>query len=114
MFTNREDLAWVSGFFDGEGCFTIRQNKYGKQYAMVTVSQVHREVLEKCQRITGLGTIGGPYQAKQPNRQPSYRWRMYNFEQVQALLAMMWPWLGSVKRKQAVYTLNRDGSFSHG
>ena len=113
MFSNREELAWVAGFFDGEGCCTFKtngnKNGYERKYAIITVSQVDPEVLEKCRRITGLGQVGGQYKPKQPNCQPSYRWRIQKFEEVQACIAMIWEWLGTKKREQAKRVLSLHG-----
>ena len=111
MFTNREDLAWVAGFFDGEGSFSLRK-QCGKYSARMAVAQVDPEVLEKCRRVTGLGKVYGPYQFKSragSKCQPIYIWQATAFESVQALLAMLWAWLGTKKREQARRVLQLHG-----
>lgn len=33
---------------------------------------------------------------------PYYRWQLHGFEEVQAAMAMLWPWLSEFKRQQLV------------
>jgi hypothetical protein len=99
---NREELAWAAGFFDGEG--NVRQTKT-RSLAMV-ISQASDdgvpEVLLRFQKaVGGLGTIEGPFPRPRPNWRPLYCWRVTSFEKVQAVTAMLWPFLSSIKREQA-------------
>ena len=108
MFTNREDLAWAAGFFDGEGCFYARK-QHGKYYATMETDQVDPEVLAKCQRITGLGKVKGPYKQGNVKHQDQWRWQTLGFAHTQALVAMLWTWLGTKKRNQATRVLQLHG-----
>jgi hypothetical protein len=68
------------------------------------VGQIDREVLDRMQLAFGFGVVRGPFQpapSARPNSRPYYRFTIQNFEQVQAAVAFMWPWLGTVKREQA-------------
>ena len=114
MERKREDLAWVAGFFDGEGCITPR--KYHPKsggpstyYAQMCTVQNSLEVLEKCKRVTGIGHISGPQQKLFLKGKTRYQWQANGFEQIQALLAMMWEWLGTKKREQAIRVLALHG-----
>lgn len=104
---DREALAWAAGFFDGEGCFTSSQ-RYdvpGSKKYMATIGQVDRRALDRFLQAVQLGKVRGPYgpYAKhQTNANPHYRLDIDGFEKVQALLALLWTWLGPVKRQQAV------------
>ena len=52
------DLAWCAGLFDGEGSTSVlkaQRDKYS--YIRMSISQKYPEVLEKFQKIIGLGTI---------------------------------------------------------
>lgn len=55
------DLAYVAGFFDGEGCATIRMVKAGngKRYPRVEarISQNNREVLDWIKESFGFGGV---------------------------------------------------------
>src|SRR2546428_4903120 len=50
-----EDVAWATGFLEGEGCFS-----FSRGGARIGVSQNQREPLEKLQRFFG-GRIYEPY-----------------------------------------------------
>ena len=101
---NREELAWAAGFFDGEGCVCCgtRQGKY--KCIRLMVGQIDTRALWRM--CTALGSIGTIREGKR--RKPSplqkhivwYYW-VDGFEGVQAVVAMLWPWLGPVKRQQA-------------
>lgn len=59
--------------------------------------------------VIGFGKVYGPfgpYANSLPNSQPHYKFDIYGFEQTQALIALLWPWLGPVKRQQAKQVLN--------
>jgi hypothetical protein len=101
---NREELAWAAGFFDGEGNIRVAIVKYKyKNYykPVLQIAQVEVENLYRFNKaIQYLGNITGPY---------GKQWKLVinNFECMQATIAMMWEWLGDVKREQAIQTLNR-------
>lgn len=50
---NELDLAWLAGFFDGEGNIRIAK----KHSVSLTISQKEREALDKVVSILGAGTI---------------------------------------------------------
>lgn len=94
---NRENLAWAAGLFDGEG--TIYSNS---RLILLAVGQVDREVLDEFHTAVGnIGRVSGPYTSSNPNAQLSYRYTASKYETVQAVIAMLWPFLKTVKRKQA-------------
>src|SRR5436309_3043440 len=105
---NREDLAWAAGFFDGEGCFCYSQS--GK-YGCVSIGQSELEPLARFRQAVGLGKIYGPYVfPKTRNRlskKPQYVFRVHGHEGVQAIAAMLWFQLSSIKTTQAIYVLSR-------
>jgi hypothetical protein len=95
MGLRREELAWAAGFFDGEGCVSL--DKYAPRIHM---PQIDRRVLERFQSaVMGLGSITGPYANR--NWTPRYRYTTGGLEATQAVIAMLWQWLGPVKREQA-------------
>lgn len=103
------ELAWAAGFFDGEGWVGFHRWSPKNQRSPQTViglslGQVHPEVLARFQKaVRGLGSINGPYIHKSmgSNNKPRWQYRVSGFERVQAIVAMLWPWLSSVKREQA-------------
>jgi hypothetical protein len=79
---NREELAWCAGFFDGEGHVSAKRHGIA-----LSVNQIHPEVIERFKDAVG-------------KRRPVYKFVAGSFHDVQAICAMLWPWLGSVKREQ--------------
>jgi len=109
LWPDREELAWAAGFFDGEGCFSyVKADGWG----VVAIGQTNREPLERFQRaVAGLGKIYGPYEPKQRDgrwcRKPQWVYRAHRRNDVQAIAAMLWFKLGSIKRRQATAVLIR-------
>lgn len=97
----RVALAWAAGFFDAEGCFSSTP----RVGVCASITQTDREVLERFRRAVGIGKIYGPYRTPHTDdyvRKPHYFFRAHGNERVQAILAMLWPWLGTTKRQQAI------------
>ena len=92
---DRELLAWAAGFFDGEG--NAQLNK--KSYPRVQINQLDREVLDRFTEAVGVGKVYGPYQHNS-HKNSYFQYQVNGFERVQAVMAMLWPWLGSAKRSQ--------------
>ena len=111
VLINRENLAWAAGFTDGEGCFCITRSSEGhvRGRTVFSIGQVDRQALDRFKQIVGIGKIYGPYgpyggtQATHPH----FRFDVYGFEQVQAITALLWTWLGPVKKAQAKSVLLR-------
>jgi hypothetical protein len=103
---DREELAWAAGFFDGEGTTCISVNRKAgtsrgpSLQIHVSLPQVGPWCLFRFrQAVGGLGAI---YPVPPRNgHQPQHRWQIGSFEGAQAVIAMLWPFLTSVKRKQA-------------
>jgi hypothetical protein len=47
------DMAWIAGFFDGEGCITARVAENGSPTLQVSIGQKDRTQLEFIQEIFG-------------------------------------------------------------
>lgn len=107
---DREAIAWAAGFFDGEGCTSSDGQKLRKDGSIyrnprITITQANNpEVLDKFQKIFGLGRV-----YKRKNNIYTYQAR--GFEKTQAIIAMMWEFLGSPKREQATKIL--QGYIAH-
>lgn len=50
---NKEDTAWLAGFFEGEGCVSLVQNKY----IYIRISQKETSILRKIQKLLGFGQV---------------------------------------------------------
>jgi hypothetical protein len=90
----REDLAWAGGLFAGEGSFSGPDGN-----PRASLNMIERDVVKRFQSSVGLGIIYGPQ--KGSGNHPRWQWVVYGFEDVQAVLAMLWPWLNERRRTRA-------------
>lgn len=95
---DRESLAWAAGVFDGEGHVgrTASRNRIYLDISQASTTGVP-QMLTRIQNAVGFGHVRGPYQV--PGRKPIYRYEIARVEHIQAFAAMLWPWLGDVKRE---------------
>ena len=99
---NREELAWAAGFYDGEGTIWGRRNRSG---IVARIAQNHRPPLERFRlAVLGRGRVTGPYQRRAGN--PFWVWTASSFEDTQAVIAALWPFLCEPKRFQAYRELS--------
>lgn len=100
MKINREELAWAAGFFDGEGYVGIRDNK--KDYTTrptLKVSSTDRDMIERFQyAVGGIGCFRGPIPNGGLGKKPIYEWFTRKFEHVQAVIAMLYPFMCSRRK----------------
>lgn len=104
MKLDREKLAWAAGFLDGDGNIRFhrvrpKERTYG--YAIIQAGQMGREPLDRLKSAVGFGKVYGPYKHKGRGGQ-YFHYSICAFEETQAVLAMLWPWLGTQRKAQAV------------
>jgi hypothetical protein len=119
MDIDTHELAWAAGFFDGEGgtylTRGIKRRPSGKSseerkltLAIVQASEDDQlpAVLLRFQRA--VGGVGGIYVASYRTERhlPKWQFKTGRMEHVQAIVAMLWKFLGPVKRAQATAALN--------
>jgi hypothetical protein len=98
----RDEIAWAAGLFEGEGCFAWTGTP------SVILGMTDRDIVERFAAIVGFGLLYE--EPRRPPEQTLYRWRANGFENVQAVLAMLWQWLGPRRRARAVEVLRRRPS----
>lgn len=104
---NRENLAWCAGLFDGEGWISPPGfSATGSLSHPITIGlgQKHPEVINRFRGFVGIGTIYEP-KKRVISRTPMYVWKACGFEKVQAVVALLWEWLGTLKREKAILCL---------
>lgn len=108
--SNRTELAWSAGFFDGEGCTTAAGHR---RYPKITISQAGPlakppEVLDRFrQAVGGIGYVTGPELDDSGRHKPRWVYHLQGANQVSAVIALLWPFLCEVKRAQADRILSR-------
>lgn len=95
--THREQLAWVAGFFDGEGHVSEHSDGRASHRPMLAISQKERGPLDRVEAAVGFGRVRGPYTS---NGRTKHVYQLTSFEHIQAFCAMVWVWLGPTKREQ--------------
>jgi hypothetical protein len=105
----RDELAWAAGLFDGEGCiraYCYPNRKGGPSYcrffANVSQDGENTSLLERFHRAVG---GRGAILHKKSRRPHEYLWQATAFLEVSTVLWLLWPWLGEVKRADAMSAL---------
>ena len=103
-----EELAWAGGFFDGEGSTYLEKHRTHRGHfaARLHVTQsgwggVAPELLRFKSAVGDIGTISGASKDKR-NQKPYRRWRAYAEDEVQLGIHLLSPFIGQVKRDQAI------------
>ena len=97
----REELQWVTGFIEADGCFSTarlltRSGEHKvRRYPCVAAGQRDPEVLYRLQKYLGLGLVHERHTINH------YNYRANGFEKTQAIIAMLWDFMGPVKKEQA-------------
>ena len=96
-----DESAWAAGLFEGEGSATSHFNaKRARSHPELLVYQAGGasapEVLLRFQEIVSCGTLLGPVRGR------LWCWREGAHSEIERVIALMWPWLGTTKRRQVL------------
>jgi hypothetical protein len=98
------DLLWVAGLLEGEGCFLLhrdRQSWGGHKYVYyrprVICAMTDRDVIERLQRVTGMGRIAIG-RATAPGHKPYWRWTVSRDGDAIRLMKALYPHMGERRR----------------
>ncbi|MDP9245222.1 MAG: hypothetical protein M3O64_01095 [Chloroflexota bacterium] len=100
-------FAWAAGLFDAEGCTSLSDRSSRKGYKAIEASVTQGgggpvpEELARFMECVAIGRVNGPYEQEGAN-EPVYRWRLHTVDDVRSMLHVLLPWLGAVKRNQAL------------
>ena len=96
------DIAWAAGFFDGEGTTSLlKAQRDTYSYIRMGVSQKLHECLDKFHSIVQHGKI---YSS---NTRDIRSWNCYKHDDVIDVLNLLWPYLSTIKKQQALETLDK-------
>lgn len=100
------ELAWAAGFYDGEGS-THMNNTKGTKRIRVRISQSgDKRVLDRFVNAVSIGYVRGPYNYD-TKRLPIYTLD-YSSVNAYTVLWLLWPYLGDVKKEQAMTVLESE------
>ena len=104
MAAFREELAWAGGLFEGEGCIGLYRRK-GRRLPepRLRIAMTDEDILQRFAKAIGFGNVLGPYHfpSMPAHYKPRFVWQVTGFHLTQAVLAMMWPWLGDRRKATA-------------
>jgi len=96
----KDELAWATGLFEGEGSIVFRPvNRVILQLSMSDKDAVDR--------LQGLFGTGSRWTENRPGKKPIYGWRIQNGAGAKRVLESMLPWLGERRRGKAIEALER-------
>jgi hypothetical protein len=106
---NREKLAWAAGLFEGEGCFSGQAHVngvVGRRSVRAQVKMSDRDRVELFASIVDVGRVHACKPSPFASHKPVFQWRVTSFEEVQHVVAILWPWLGPRRRARAAEVLS--------
>lgn len=114
------ELAWAAGFFDGEGCTStsirILKSRYKSRHIQIQISQNINGhfLLERFHKAIGGIYCGKRYQwnnsiYRRGGLQVKYT--VSRFEYVQYTIAVLWKYLGPIKKQQYKDCLKKYQTF---
>lgn len=98
---NREEIAWLAGLIEGEGCFSLRKDK-GVNYLTFSISMTDKDVIESAASVFPVGTLGLSHikQNAKLGKPPLHIWRVQSQKEVYALMIAIYPWLGESRKSK--------------
>jgi hypothetical protein len=99
---SRENLAWAAGLFDGEGSVMWSSATCNGQIK-ASMKLTDEDVLRRFHEVIGLGKVTGPYSrtGDKAHYKPCWYWTITGHQNVQAVMAALWHWLGIRRRAKA-------------
>ena len=96
------EAAWLAGFFDGEGC--LHSYLGGRNHKCLcwrlSATNTVSSALEKCQRLTGVGSLYTKGARLSSNQRQIYQWQINAQREMVNILTQILPYL-TVKREVA-------------
>lgn len=106
---NENDLSYIAGFFDGEGCAALRmvKNSSGNRTARVEarIGQNDREVLDWIQKEFGFGRVFVKKDKRNPNLHHSLQ---FTWKSARVFLTTIEPYL-KIKKAHVTQILDQCG-----
>lgn len=102
ILANPNDIEWMAGLFEGEGCVSIHWNKNGYGYPKVVLGMSDEDVINRLHNSVGFGTVAmRSYQRKKP----MWYWSISEKSEMLVFLRALLPQMGlrrSEKFKEAI------------
>jgi hypothetical protein len=99
------ELAWAAGFFDGEGCFTVRHSRE-RPALVLSITQVDRRPLDRFAAILGLKVLGPRTRLDGYNQKPWYLVKVTG-KRAEELAKLLSRYLSEPKKEQLAVCLDK-------
>lgn len=97
----RENLAWLAGFYEGEGCLYVgyrkTRDRLGEPLYHFDITNTDKDVLDKVLDIVGIGKITNVGRNEEHHKD-RFRFRLFKAEDIYAICVAMYPWLGQRRK----------------
>jgi hypothetical protein len=93
------DVAWVAGFFEGEGSFVVGRGGSGRKYLHLRLGSTDKDVLDRLQSLAG-GRVIGPRRKQALHHKDFWVWGISSHADAVALSHEILPYLGERRRRQ--------------
>lgn len=98
---NIDNLAWVAGIFEGEGCIAFT----GKNSVCLTIGMTDLDIIDRIHIATG--EVGNRYEQSSSRAKTLYVWQLSRKGLVVPFLESIMPWLGLRRSEKAIGALER-------
>lgn len=96
--TEREQIAWAAGLFEGEGSICVKRDaRTERVYMRLVMSTTDRDVMERFAEVVACGNVTGPTWHTM-SKKPIWRWCVSIEEEVRRLADLFSPFLGKRRR----------------
>jgi len=92
------EIGWLAGIIDGEGSVSM-DPRNGSRYPRISVPSTDIAILEKCQKITGYGSITPRHSRRSIKHSPTWQWRISGSRQVLDVLCLLHEHLTCPRKK---------------
>lgn len=103
----KENIAWIAGLLEGEGCFSLRFYK-DKTYVSTRIIMTDFDVLAKLKFIVKEAVLSGPYNNVRKDGKARKQWMSWTLNEITpqiAFIQAILPWLGNRRKKKALECL---------
>lgn len=111
---SKEDILWVAGLLEGEGCFTLGTKAGGTRKARqlrLTCSMTDKDVILRLQTLVGGNVYLERRNKTRPQHKPLHVWSMTRRAQVVPLLEKILPHMGQRRTQRIVELLEYAQQF---
>lgn len=99
------EIAWAAGVFEGEGCFSLMQQRGRSSVSLLAVlGMTDRDVVARFHEIVGVGNVT-IRDRPDPRHKRQWIWQAAAIDDVRHVIRLFSPWLGERRSARAAEVL---------